>query len=228
MNLTFGICTTQQTFTPELLEVIQSIHALNMPEYEIIIAGSPQGDTVVSSDSKQLEERDCTYLTDEVRTFKTRGWITRKKNLIARYAKYDTLVLLHDYFVFDPFWYHAFEVFEYNWDICSCPQTLMDGRRHFTDWVADQGGGRPIYTMIDYHDWSYTKHQYISGGMFLVKRNFLLDNPFAEWMAPGTSEDVEWSRRVRGKAKIVCNPAAKVRHNKLHRDNGRKGFPYDQ
>jgi len=64
--------------------------------------------------------------------------------------------------------------------------------------------------------------------MFLVKKNFLLQNPFAEWMPPGTSEDVEWSRRVRDKAKIVCNPDAKVRHNKAHRDDGRRGFPYDQ
>jgi hypothetical protein len=228
MNLTFGICTSQQERTPQFLEVIQSIHALKVPEYEIIIAGSPPGFAVVSQDPDVLTETDCHYLTDEVRMFTTRGWITRKKNLIARHAKYETLVLLHDYFVFDPYWYQGMASLGFDWDICCCPQTLLDGRRHFTDWVADVGGPRPVYTMIDYTDWSYTKHQYISGGMFLVKKNFLLQNPFAEWMPPGTSEDVEWSRRVRDKAKIVCNPDAKVRHNKAHRDDGRRGFPYDQ
>jgi hypothetical protein len=238
MKLTFGICTRYDFTGPRLLEVIESIRALKIPEYEIIIAGSPPGETLVSSDHRHLQETDCYYLhTDgwdgcsepvfrlsttkeaDCSHFSTRGWITRKKNLIAKYAKYNTLVLLHDYFVFDPQWYQAFEEFGYDWDICCCPQTLMNGKRHFTDWVADAGGPRPIYTMIDYTDNSYTKHQYISGGMFLVKKYFLLMNPFAEWMAPGTAEDVEWSRRVREKARILCNPGAKVRHNKSHRDN---------
>jgi len=230
MNLTFGICTSDPQWweVPQIVQVIHSIHALNVPAYEIIVAGSSVGDTLVSSDPILLDETVCSKITPSISNFSTRGWITRKKNLIARHAKYETLVLLHDYFVFDPYWYQGMASLGFDWDICCCPQTLLDGRRHFTDWVADVGGPRPVYMMIDYTDWSYTKHQYISGGMFLVKKNFLLQNPFAEWMPPGTSEDVEWSRRVRDKAKIVCNPDAKVRHNKAHRDDGRRGFPYDQ
>ena len=196
MNLTFGICTIQPH--PERLrQVVDSIEALNIPQYEVMILDGPE-------------------------------WITTKKNAAALHAKYNTLVLLHDYFVFDPGWYAAYEAFGYDWDMCSNPQFLINGKRHFTDWVVWNSPIYPRYYSLPYEDWSHTKYQYVSGGYFLGKRDFLRANLFNEDMKPGSPEDVEWSLRIRDKAVIKCNPHAVVRHNKAHRDNDKKGFPYEQ
>jgi len=86
----------------------------------------------------------------------------------------------------------------------------------------------PRYTSLSYNNWKETQYQYISGGFFLVNRDFLREEPFNEQMQPGSAEDVEWSLRVRHRGVMVCNPHSIVRHNKAHRDNDKKGFPYEQ
>jgi len=187
MNLTFGICTTHPR-PDRLAEVIASIDALSIPQYEVMIMDGPE-------------------------------WITTKKNAVALHAKYETLVLLHDYYVFDPGWYESYEKFGYDWDVCSNPQLLLNGKRHSTDWVIWDHTIYPRYYSIPYDNWTFTKFQYISGGYFLVKRQLLLAHPFNEAMPPGSPEDVEWSLRMRNMAVIKCNSGAIVRHNKAHRDN---------
>jgi len=204
MNLTFGIMTTYDNIA-RLTEVVDSIHALKIPHYEIIIAGS-------YGSNNNFVGLGCHHvLTDK--------WLPTKKNLVAKRAEYETLVLTHDYYLFHPEWYEGYYRFGDNWDICSNPQYLLNGKRHFTDWVLWDHPTLPRYHSLDYEDWSQTKYQYISGGHFLVKRDFLRDNPLNEAMPPGSPEDVEWSLRVRDKAEIVCNPLSTVRHNKAHRDN---------
>ncbi len=208
MSLTFGICVggnvRLKNRPPEndltnYLQTMESILELNIPDAQILIADSSFG-----------------------------GWITHKKNAIAKEAKYDTIVMLHDYFTFDKHWYQAVQQFGDKWDVCCHPQFLIDGNRHFTDWVMWDHPYVPRYTTIEYTNYSHTKHQYISGGFFLVKKQFLLDNPFDETLPVGSAEDVEWSLRIRNTARIACNPAAIVRHNKKHRDVGRTGFPFEQ
>lgn len=204
MNLTFGICTTYDD-VPRLTEVVKSIKALNIPNVEIIIAGSYNFTSVVMFDLG-------------AKTVVTDGWTPRKKNLIAKFAYHENLVLLHDYYLFDAEWYDGYVRFGDKWDVCSNPQFLMNGNRHFTDWVVWDDPVLPRYHSLCHDDWTHTKHQYISGGFFLVKRDFLRENPFNEEMKPGSPEDVEWSLRIRDKAEIVCNPLSIVRHNKRHRD----------
>jgi len=209
MKMTFGICTSgnvrHKSRPPHndlssYYTTIESIKSLNIPDVEILTADCSSG-----------------------------VWLTDKKNAIARQASHDVIVLLHDYFTFDKRWYQAYKEFGDKWDVCSNPQFLMDGNRHFTDWVMWYNEKPPVqYTSIEYTNWSYTKKQYISGGFFLVKKQFLLDNPLNEELPVGSTEDVEWSLRIRDKAMIACNPAALVIHNKQHRDMGRVGFPFQQ
>jgi hypothetical protein len=215
MNLTFGIMTIYDDID-RLRQVVDSIRSLNIPNYEIIIAGSYD-----KFDSDVVPDLNCRHILCD-------GWLPRKKNLVAKTANNDILVLTHDYYLFDPEWYEGYCRFGDKWDICSNPQYLLNGKRHFTDWVLWDHPTLPRYHSLHYEDWSQTKYQYVSGGYFLVKRNFLRDNPISEAMPPGSPEDVEWSLRVRSKAAIVCNPLSTVRHNKAHRDNGRTGFPYEQ
>jgi hypothetical protein len=203
MQMTFGIMTIYDDI-PRLNAVIESINALKIPKFEILVAGS------YANDHSGVNPLVQHVLSD--------GWLPKKKNLVAKLAQYENLVLLHDYYVFDPEWYEGYYRFGDKWGICSNPQYLLNGKRHFTDWVLWDHPTLPRYHSLDYEDWSQTKYQYISGGYFLVKRDFLRDNPINEAMPPGSPEDVEWSLRVRDKAEIVCNPLSVVRHNKVHRD----------
>jgi GT2 family glycosyltransferase len=207
MNITFGICTEYEDLN-RVQEMVSSIDALHIPHYEIIIAGPlAKNDTFFHISS-----------LGHLRQFNCGGWITYKKNIIAKMAHYDTLVLCHDYFVFDSNWYNSYLNFPKTWDVCSNPQYLINGKRHFTDWVTWDHPVYGKYYSLPYNSWEHTKNQYLSGGFIVADREFMRNNPFNESMLPGQPEDVEWSLRVRDKAKIVCNPDAIVRHNKKHRD----------
>jgi len=205
MNITFAI-TTDYADDGRLDKIVESIRNLHIPYYEILIIGPGRngrnGDVRCISFDESLKP----------------GWITRKKNILCQQAIYDTIVLMHDYYVFDNEWYNEFLLFGSDWDICSNQQLLITGARHFTDWVVWDHPTIPRYTPIDYAEWSLTKYMYISGGYYLLKKNIALTYPLNESMLWGSAEDIEWSLRVRNKCKIVCNGHAIVRHNKVHRD----------
>lgn len=212
MDFTFGICTTYSD-TKRLKEIIDSIIALNIPNYEILIIGDKNKTEAMRELS--YSNRVKHYMFDEsIRP----GWITRKKNILIQEASNDNIVLFHDYYVFDSKWYDEYVKFGDDWEICSNAQLLMDGKRHFTDWVVWDDPILPRYTSIDYSDWSRTPNMYISGGYFLVKKHVGLKTPLNENMIWGTPEDVEWSLRVRDKYLMKCNGNSIVKHNKKHRD----------
>jgi hypothetical protein len=205
MDFTFGILTKYDD-EEKLREVIDSIHALNIPNYQVIVIGGKEKES-----SKQ--ERYISF--DE--SIKN-GWVTRKKNILTHSAEYQNIVLMHDYFVFDKDWYKNFLEFGNNWDICSCAQYLINGKRHFTDWVTWDSPIFPRYTSLNYEDWSHAHYMYQSGGFTIAKTQLIIDNPFNEQLSWGESDDVEWSLRVRHRYKYVCNSKSIVRHNKVHRD----------
>ena len=205
MKITFGI-TTDYSNQPQINEVISSIRSLQIPEYEILIIGGEKKEDMV----------DVTHIYfDETQQ---PGWVTRKKNTIVQAAKYDNIVLMHDYYVFDKDWYKNFLEFGEEWDICSNKQLLINDKRHFTDWVTWDDPVFPRYTALRHDDWSRTNYMYVSGGYFLVKKQVALDNPFNEELTHGQAEDVEWSLRVRNRYVMKCNGNSIVKHNKRHRD----------
>jgi len=205
MDFTFGILTKYDNET-QLREVIDSIHALNIPNYQVLVIGEQK--------REGAEKERYIWFEDSVRP----GWITRKKNLLARAANYQNIVLMHDYFVFDKDWYNNFLEFGNNWDICSCSQYLINGKRHFTDWVTWDSPIFPTYTSLHYDDWSHVHYMYQSGGFTVAKTQLVIDNPFNEELGWGQSDDVEWSLRIRHRYRYVCNGKSIVRHNKVHRD----------
>ncbi len=205
MDFTFGILTKYDNET-QLREVIDSIHALKIPNYQVLIIGEQK--------REGAEKERYIWFEDSIKP----GWITRKKNLLARAANYQNIVLMHDYFVFDKDWYNNFLEFGNNWDICSCSQFLINGKRHFTDWVTWDSPIFPRYTSLNYDDWSHVHYMYQSGGFTVAKTQLVIDNPFNEELGWGQSDDVEWSLRVRHRYRYVCNGKSIVRHNKVHRD----------
>lgn len=211
MNFTFGIC-TDYSDEARLAEIVDSIRKLQIPKYEIIFIGGKHLD----------DESDVFHIYfDETQR---PGWVTRKKNLLAYYAKHDNIVLMHDYYVFDSEWYKSFLEFGEDWDVCSNAQLLITGKRHFTDWVIWDSPYYPRYHSMDYDDWTQTKYMYQSGGYVIVKKDFMPLCPMNEHMTWGTAEDVEWSLRMRAIARWKCNGQAIVKHNKVHRDAKSNNF----
>jgi hypothetical protein len=205
MNFTFGITTDYKDLN-RLNRVMDSIRDLNIPQYEILVIGSKD----------YARYQDTTYLT--FNEDQKPGWVTRKKNILVETALYENVVLMHDYFLFDENWYNSFVEFGNDWDICSCQQLLITGKRHFTDWVTWDDPLYPRWTALPYHEWSRTQYMYVSGGFMMVKKHVIMDNPFNEELMHGQAEDVEWSLRVRDKYIMKCNGDAVVKHDKVHRD----------
>jgi hypothetical protein len=205
MNFTFAI-TTDYSDINRLNEVRESIYNLKIPNYEVLIIGG--------KDYSHYIDTTFLYFNDK----KYPGWTTKKKNILVETSRYENVILMHDYFLFDDNWYNSFVEFGNEWDICSNQQLLINGKRHFTDWVTWDDPVFPRYTSLSYDDWSRTQHMYMSGGYFIVKKHVVMDNPFNESLMHGQAEDVEWSLRVRDKYRMVCNGNARVQHNKVHRD----------
>ena len=199
---------------------------MNIPKdnFEIIVIGGQHpaiSTTRISDDSRLFQKQVIAHQQkeelpsmqwipfDETKT--VTGWLTRKKNIIAQKAKFNNLVLLHDYIVFDRDWYNAMINFGDDWDVCMNCMINADGTR-YRDWVT----WNPIY-FVDYADTSKTKEMYVSGGYFCVKKSFMLEHPLDEKLyqygAPNQmhGEDVEWSMSVRNIWKYRCNSQAKVR-----------------
>ena len=206
---TFGIITVYED-KDRLQEIILSIRNLNIPEYEILFVGGGDSNSIDGQDIRKIN-------FDENEKPK---WITRKKNILVQEARYDNVVVMHDYHIFDPNWYEAFKSFGTDWDICSCPQYLITGSRNPMDWSLWDKPGHGRAWSLNYNDWSQTQYMYISGGFFMVKKHVMLEEPLDESLVWNEEEDVEWSMRVRNRYVMKCNGNAIVRHNKWHRHAG--------
>jgi len=206
---TFGIITVYED-KQRLQEIIESIRNLNIPEYEILFVGDGDSSDIDGEDIRKID-------FDE--SIKER-WITKKKNIIVKEAKYESIVLMHDYHIFDKDWYKNFVEFGTDWDICSCPQYLINGARNPMDWSLWDKPGYGRAWSLKYDDWTQTQYMYVSGGFFIVKRHVMIEEPLDESRGWNEEEDVEWSYRVRDKYVMKCNGKSIVRHNKWHRHAG--------
>jgi len=206
---TFGIITTYQD-KDRLLHIIKSIRDLSIPEYEILFLGGGDSEGIDGSDIRKVDFDES----------QKQMWITRKKNILVKESKYENIVLMHDYHVFDQNWYQSFKEFGTDWDICSCSQYLITGSRNPMDWSLWDKPGHGRAWSLDYNDWTQTQYMYISGGFFIIKKHVMIEEPLNESLGWNEEEDVEWSMRVRDKYVMKCNGKAIVRHNKWHRHAG--------
>jgi len=207
---TFGIVTGFEDID-RLIEIIESIRQLSIPEYEILIIGGNAPDV--------FDRYNDVRIIDFDENIKPR-WITKKKNILCAESRYENIILMHDYHIFEPNWYIEFKSFGTEWDICSCPQYLITGARNPMDWSLWDKPGHGRAWSLDYSDWTQTQYMYISGGFFIVKKHVMLDEPLDETRGWNEEEDVEWSMRVRNKYVMKCNGKSIVRHNKWHRHAG--------
>lgn len=205
MKITFAIITAGDQ-DDRIREIVRSIRATMIPEYEILVVG---GSTTT------LDEPDVRHISfDEGQRA---GWITRKKNLATQEAAHDVIVYLHDYHVFDPDWYTGMTEFGTDWDIQCHSVLTVEGHRCF-DWTTWDHPTIPSHINVPYDRADLVPYQYLSGGYWVSKRHVVLEEPLDENRGSFQEEDVEWSLRVRRKYRIVMNSTCVVRHNKVHRE----------
>lgn len=206
MNITFAIITAGDE-EDRINSIIDSIEVNAIPTYEVLVIGGRR-----SSLSRALT-RHIPF--DEVRPFP--NWITRKKNIATKAAKHENVVYFHDYHAFDAGWYAGVVNGPKEWDVQMHAIRSIDDKR-FMDWAILDHAEYPIHAYVPYDRSDLIQRQYISGGYWMARRDFMAANPLDEGLVSFQAEDVEWSRRIRDTARIVMNDQAVVRHLKVHRD----------
>jgi len=171
---TFGILTSGAS--AQAAEMASAILALDLPNVEVIFcgprpAGVPNDPRVSAFDLDEPEPR---------------GWITRKKNLIADRARYDNLCLLHDRYVITPDWADALSTYGPCYSFLTFPQVYYAGidkqfPQRYPDYqllAQDRGIEGALATGVydadrvfhpDYDDFSETA--FCCGGLYLARRS---------------------------------------------------------
>ena len=198
---TFGICTDGKTNVHFHQQIISSIRALEIPCFEIIFA---------------TEATDFNISEPNVRVLLVQptlpAHITLKKNKIAEAALYPNLCMLHDYIMLDKNWFKEFNVFGYDWTVCSSPVVMPTCERFNWDWCTWRG---PRGHCSAPYDRPVDQDNYVPGMYFCVKKEFLLQYPFDEKLSWMCGEDIEWSSRICNYWNYVFNPNAVVKTLKM-------------
>lgn len=194
IDFSFGICTSKNTNGYNQV-VVDSIKALNIPNYEIIIVG----DTNV-----QADEHIKIIPFDE--TIKPM-WLNKKKNLITEHAQYENIVYIHDYNSFDIGWYEGFLKFGNDFKIASSVTINGNGER-YRDWILlwDAIANVPrMQYILPYEETRLSKYMYINGSYWVAKKHVMEEFPLDADLVWGQGEDVVWSKRVSQKYDFSIN-----------------------
>jgi hypothetical protein len=202
--ITFGICTGGSQ-EDRINKLIDSIEKQSIPQYEVLIIGS--------ASIKRANTRIINFDETTVPM-----WITKKKNIIASEAKYDTLVMMHDYMRLNDDWYGSWQQQGFNFEVACNKLYLKDGGRYLdcsispwcrqVQFIKEKIGLTFEENLIPYGEELSIKLMYMSGAFFMIKKSILLDVPMNERLKWGDGEDVEWSHRLREKYSFSFNEDA--------------------
>ena len=199
MEFTFGVISNGSA---HIKECLASIRNLKIEKYEIVIVG-------IYNDELKDDINYINYIDKSIE-----GDISTKKNIITKNSKYENIVYLHDYILFDDMWYNGFLKFGSDFDVCMTKIINNDNTR-YRDWClwkddADKYVLKNNY-LIPYDIINLSSMMYISGAYWVSKKNFMVDNPLNENLKWGQGEDVEWSLRVRKKTIFKMNKYSQVK-----------------
>ncbi len=179
----FGIITNGKK-DAQVDRIVESILALRIPHCQVIVCGTYSNRKKYKITYLHFTEKD------------ERGWITKKKNLIAQKAAYENMVILHDRLVFAKGWYEGMKKYGNYFEVLSCVQHLENTNTRVGDWamagvpyspresVFDLAAGE-----IDYHDWD--TDLFIPGSLYIMKKSVWKRAPWNEHLAWAETEDCE-------------------------------------
>ena len=172
-----------------ILKNVQLIKSFNIPKYEILVC-CPKG--IIDEEGFRILDDRCLWTDDRIP-------VSAKKNLIAKEAKFNNLIIFHDRIIFSDFFYRELAKLLSAYDVVCFPIFDIESKtRRLIDWVAlawdtnDYKKSKSI--LLPYTYWS--PEIYLNGGLLCIKRHFYLDvlqNTNLHW---GEMEDVDFSRRL--------------------------------
>jgi len=210
---TFGIITKGQR--NDLLEqVLKSIRALNVPNYEIIICGTYFDRGEPAFRYIPFSEKD------------DKGWITKKKNIITENARFENVVIGHDRLLYTPGWHQEMKKYGNCFEALSCHMVIKDTNLRTFDWYMHSydlkappqswpfltASPRGIHqSCMGLHDDDWDLRAVMTGSVGIFKRSLLKLVPWNEDYFWNEDEDAELSRRLhKAGAVIRFNPYAKL------------------
>ncbi len=214
----FGIVTHGDS--PHLQSSLNSIVAHGPEGSEIIVVGGDKS-------PGRWEKNHLIWIpfNEEIK----KGWLSKKKNLIAEVATNENLCIMHDYVALESGWIKGVRGFEDNWWRTCMHRVLNNNGDRYRGWDLigndawhDYGDGKepffdtPGKTLsynIDMTD-EIARWFYMSGGYFCAKRCTMLEVPLDEDRVANQGEDVKWCRDLYfkyGKDSFCMNPNASVR-----------------
>ena len=200
MNFTFGIITNDKCQN-NINTIIASIRNLNIPNYEIIVVGGSNIDNIIYIPFDESIKHN---------------WITKKKNIICEIAKYDNIVLIHDYVELCDDWYIGFLKFGDDFDICNSKVLNNNGIR-FRDYTIYPYNNCPFSSraLLPYNyppSYKLSKISYISGAYYIIKKQIALKYPLDERLCWADGEDVVLTKQlVNNNIILKCNPHSTVK-----------------
>jgi len=177
--------------------------------------------SAVSHPTQTIESIQALNVEHEILVSPFTGKLCEKKNALIKQAKYENLVIMHDYIIFDPDWAEKVLAEERPWTVMMNQILNLDGSR-YRDWCAwddpASGEGWPMSTKWGNHHnkgqpslvpytYDRTQYMYISGAYWVAKRDFMLNHLLKDDLDWGEGEDVEWSFRARKEWTYIFNPA---------------------
>ena len=168
-----------------LEEILAAIRAQKIPHYEVIVCGT----------YRDRQEKNFTYIPFKDRDDK--GWITKKKNMIAREAKYENLCIIHDRIVLDKNWFSGMKKYGNCFEFLGNKQIVKGTNQRAGDWLTY--GSKKLdspyqISQLAYQDWD--EYIYVSGQLYVLKKSIWNMCQLDETRYWG-EEDVELSFRAR-------------------------------
>jgi hypothetical protein len=197
MDMTFGILVNPPNYK-QLCFIVNSIINQQIPNYEILIIGSINLDTLYDNNhdidnNNEFKKIINIPFDEDIK----HAWITKKKNIINDNAKYDTVVFLHDYILFPLNWYNG--MLEFNkrekgkWSICMTKIIDTNGKR-WNDWITHRASDEfGCWSVLAPYNYKNTHKMYVNGTYWISKKHVLEKYPLDISRAWGELEDVEWS-----------------------------------
>ena len=193
--ITFGIITNGERL-PHLLREIDSIKAMNVPEYEIIVAGNT---TILPPEVKPIP----------MHGHAERGQLGAMRNEICRQAQGEIIAIADDDILYHSDWYTGLLDFGNDWEVMCTRMLNPDGTRNW-DWVT-KGGARG-HGLIEY--WETDPFLYVTGGRIILKREVFDKAQWDEERGFAQEEDVDFTRRLqKAGVSIKMNKRMTVTHD---------------
>lgn len=219
-TFSFGVITNGNKLEnlKSFIDSVLNIKKDECDQIEIIVCGPNN----IEHDIKKY----CSLIKfiNQPETFKSLGWITKKKNMIVEASENENLIIAHDRYIFPDDFIKNFKIFGQDYSVLVCKQEL-ENKTRIPDWVtigSEWGWTTP--GILEYGDWS--NYTFINGGIIIAKSNVLKKSPWNELLFWNQAEDVELTRTLKQNGFVPRLARNILVYSLPMRKNFMEGFEY--